>query len=115
MNVSKLDPAPARHETFRRNRERFISEGAGCYALTNFSQEVMYVGRAKNLRRRFIQHLDSPDKTAVTSLGKAMIFWWLETAEINKLEKLERTWMNIHSLHEGARPTLNRVDSPMLI
>jgi excinuclease UvrABC nuclease subunit len=49
MNITALVPAPARREAFRRNRERFIPDKPGCYALTNFSKEVMYVGLAKNL------------------------------------------------------------------
>jgi hypothetical protein len=109
MKVDKLVPIPAQHEAFSRNRERFIPEGCGCYVLTSFSREVMYVGLAKNLRRRFTQHLDSPDKIAVTKLGRAILFWWYETAETNKVE---RTWMNIHSLSEGALPILNSVYSP---
>jgi hypothetical protein len=109
MNITALVPEPARREAFRRNRERFIPDKPGCYALTNFSKEVMYVGLAKNLRKRFTQHLDSEQKTAVTALGRAILFCWLETEDINKVE---RTWMNIHIQHEGALPVLNSVYSP---
>ena len=109
MNVDKLVPTPSRNEVFRRNRERFISAGSGCYVLTNFSQEVMYVGLAKNIRKRFTQHLDSPHKIAVTKMGKAIFFFWLETPDTNKVE---RTWMNIHVLNEGILPILNGVYSP---
>jgi hypothetical protein len=109
MKVATLVPEPTRSEAFRRNRERFIPDAPGCYALTNFSREVMYVGLAKNLRRRFTQHLDNDQKTAVTSLGKVILFWWFETEDTRKVE---RTWMNIHIQHEGALPILNRVYSP---
>lgn len=55
------------------------------------------------------QHLDSQEKTCVTSLGRAVLFFWVETDDLNKLE---RTWMNIHIQHEGAIPELNKVYSP---
>lgn len=109
MNVATLVPEPTRREAFRRNRERFIPNASGCYVLTNFSNEVMYVGLASNLQRRFNQHLDSDQKTSVTALGKAILFWWCETEEVNKVE---RTWMNIHIQHEGRLPLLNSVYSP---
>lgn len=109
MNLSELAPAPTKSDAFRRQRERFIPEQPGCYVLTTFEREVMYVGLAKNLRRRFNQHLDNDQKTAVTGLGRAIFFWWLEAEDINKIE---RTWMNIHIQHEGGLPLLNKVYSP---
>jgi hypothetical protein len=112
MNVQALVPEPIQSETFRRNRERFIPDKPGCYVLTNFSKEVMYVGLAKSLRRRFSQHLDSEQKTAVTKRGRAVLFWWVETEDINKIE---RTWMNIHIQHEGVLPLLNGVYSPTAV
>lgn len=110
MNIDKLVPSPSRHEAFRRNRGNFVPEVSGCYVLTSFSREIMYVGLAKNLRRRFIQHLDSPDKVSVNKLGRALLFWWYTSTDINKVE---RTWMNIHLLEEGALPVLNKVYSPV--
>jgi hypothetical protein len=110
MNVSTLDPHPIKSEAFRRNREKFIPEGSGCYVLTNFLRQVMYIGLARNLRRRFNQHLDNNKKTEVTRLGKAVLLFWLETDDINKVE---RTWMNIHIQHEGTLPLLNAVYSPI--
>ena len=109
MKIARLVPVLSNRESFLRNRERFIPIVRGCYALNNFSEEVLYVGLAKNLGRRFTQHLDSPDKIAATTLGRAILFWWLATADIHKVE---RTWMNIHLQYEGALPILNRVYSP---
>ncbi|MGB7369295.1 MAG: GIY-YIG nuclease family protein, partial [Methylovirgula sp.] len=91
-------------------RERSIPERSGCYVLTNFSNEVMYVGLARNLRRRFSQHLDSDSKVATTAIGRAILFFWYETLDINKVE---RTWMNIYIQHEGSLPRFNKVYSPV--
>lgn len=109
MNISELVPAPSNSDAFRRHRERFIPEQPGCYVLTTFEREVMYLGLTKNLRQRFNEHLDNEQKTAVTKLGRAIFFWWLETEATNKVE---RTWMNIHIQHEGGLPLLNKVFSP---
>jgi GIY-YIG catalytic domain len=86
-----------------------IPAARGCYVLANFREEVLYIGLAIDLRRRFGQHLDSPEKIAPTSLGVAVFFYWLESPDTNKLE---RTWMNIHQLAEGKLPVLNSVYSP---
>lgn len=109
MKVDALKPVPKNHEAFRKNRERFIPQGSGCYVLTTFSRDVLYVGLASSLRRRFGQHLENPEKNVITPVGRAILFWWLESNEINKLE---RTWMNIHMLAEASLPILNKAYSP---
>lgn len=109
MNVGTLTPQPSNSESFRRSRERFITESAGCYVLSTFDGRVLYVGLAENIRRRVNQHLDSRAKTESTTDGRAVIVHWLETKETNKVE---RTWMNIHITCEGRLPILNSVYSP---
>lgn len=109
MNVDELVPQPPRFETFRRDRERFVPEASGCYVLTTFSRVVLYLGLAQNLRRRLNEHLDNPGKTKETKLGRAILFFWIETPDIYSLE---RAWMNTHIQHEGALPELNKIYSP---
>lgn len=109
MKLELLVPQPSISEPFRRNRERFIPAKPGCYALTTIERNVLYIGLTINLRRRVNEHLDSVAKTSLTSEGRAVFFYWLETAEVNKVE---RTWMNIYLLAEGRLPVLNSVYSP---
>jgi len=112
MNVSTLIPQPQRRAGFLRSRERFVSEKSGCYVLTTFEGIVLYVGLAVNIRKRMNDHLDSPLKTKETPLGRAVWFYWLECEET---EKIERTWMNIHTNVEGTLPILNSLYSPVAI
>ena len=110
MNVSSLTPSPAQQETFLRSRERFVPKTSGCYVLATFDSTVLYVGLSVDLRKRMNDHLDNGEKTSETKLGRAVRFYWLETAE---LQKVERTWLNIHIQHEGVMPVLNRIYSPV--
>lgn len=110
MKVAKLSPPVEACEAFRKSRERFVPDGAGCYALTTFDGEVLYIGLAKNLRRRIAQHLDTPAKTLPTSSGRAVTVHWRFTEQ---LEQLERTWLNIYEQQEARLPALNRVHSPV--
>jgi hypothetical protein len=64
---------------------------------------------ATNLRKRFNDHLDNPSKTSETQFGRAVFFFWIESGELNKIE---RTWMNIHTINEGSLPILNSIYSP---
>jgi hypothetical protein len=112
MNISELVPQPSHCEAFRRNRERFVPDRPGCYVLTTFDKTVIYVGLATSLRQRMDNHLEDPIKTAETKFGRAIWFHWIETSDI---EKIERTWMNIHIQCEGSLPPLNRVYSPVSI
>lgn len=109
MKLSLLVPAPTHSETFKRSRERFIPSVAGCYVLTTFEKDILYIGLAVNLRRRINDHLDTPAKTGLTEQGRAVLVHWFETPEINKVE---RTWLNIHLLNEAVLPVLNSIYSP---
>lgn len=110
MKLELLVPKPVGSESFRRHRERFVPEKPGCYALTNFGRDVLYIGLTKSLRRRLNEHLDNEAKTGLTTLGRAVFFYWLESEDLNKVE---RTWLNIHLSNEGRLPILNSVYSPI--
>lgn len=112
MKVGDLSPCPTDKEPFRRAQTRFVSEKSGCYVLATFEEEILYVGLAKNLRRRFGQHLDTAEKVTATADGRAVWFFWLECTD---LEKVERTWMNSHALCHGVWPVLNKVYSPTAV
>lgn len=114
MKVGALSPPVTASDAFRKNRERFFPPGAGCYVLTTFDGEVLYIGLATSLRRRIAQHLESPDKTALTPTGRAVLVHWRMAGDL-ELEKLERTWLLIHEQHEGRLPVLNRVHSPVSV
>ena len=109
MTIDLLVPRPAQKRRFSRAHQKFVPDRPGCYVLTTFSDEVLYVGLAVDLRRRMGNHLDDGAKTSETVLGRAIWFYWLETDD---LPRGERTWMNIHNLEEGRLPLLNSVYSP---
>lgn len=111
MNIDKLSPPPIGREAFNRSRLRNIPSESGCYALTTFSREVLYIGLTVNLRNRMNNHLDNPAKNIATPSGRAVLFYWL-TIEAGELNKLERTWLNIHVENEGKFPLLNKMFSP---
>jgi hypothetical protein len=54
-------------------------------------------------------HLDNLSKTGETKLGRAVLFFWIETLDTNKTE---RAWMNTHHQNEGVLPVLNLIYSP---
>lgn len=109
MKCSVLIPQPTQWEPFSRNKAKFVPGGPGCYVLATFEDHVLYVGLALSLQRRFNDHLDNPEKTKPTAEGRATKFYWVETPDINRVE---RTWLNIHVSNEGRYPLLNKVFSP---
>jgi hypothetical protein len=110
MNVDLLVPKVLAREPFRRDCYRFVPAKPGCYVLTTFGGDVLYIGLTKNLRRRLEEHLDNSQKTLATGVGRAVFFNWRETPD---LQKVERTWMNIHEIAEARLPILNSVFSPV--
>ncbi len=112
MKVRDLSPQPQCKLPFRGSFYLRVPSQSGCYVLSNFAGTILYIGLSKCLVRRFNQHLESPDKTAPTPLGKAFWFHWLLYENI---EKLERTWLNAHEIAEGKLPHLNSHRSPLSI
>lgn len=110
MKIEELRPTTAHRQAFRRDRQRYIPEVSGNYALTLFDGTILYVGLTTNLHHRFQQHLDSPEKTQATALGRAVLFYWLEAVDI---QQIERGWIFMHWNQHGTRPLLNKADSPV--
>lgn len=109
MNIASLIPRPEAKLPFRLAHLKFAPTRSGCYVLSTFDGFVLYLGLAIDLRRRLEDHLGSPDKTRLVKGGRAVWFHWLQTSDVNKVE---RTWMNIHIQHEGRLPELNAIYSP---
>lgn len=112
MKVEELTPLPAKKELFALRSERNIPVDSGCYVLTTFDNEILYIGLASNLRARFRSHLESPEKNSLTELGRATWFSFLLYSPDN-LPKLERTWMHKYEGVHGELPALNKVHSPL--
>lgn len=108
MNVEALDPPPGGRRRFHLSHQKFVPARSGCYVLSTFADVALYIGKTTDLRRRLGDHLDSSAKTGETPLGRAIWFHWIETRD---LDRVERTWMNIHIQHEGCLPKLNAVYS----
>ena len=75
---------------------------------------VLYVGLATNLRERMEQHLDDPKKTSPTEKGRAVWFHWIQLDPL-ELERVERSWLNIHEQLEAVKPILNSIHSPVRV
>lgn len=112
MIYSQLIPCPNVKITFSYAVSFQIPEISGCYTIVNLSGEILYIGLSKNLKNRFCQHLESREKTVIGSYGKPSFFNYL-FAEVNLLEKIERTWMNQFTMLHGHLPILNKVSSPL--
>ena len=109
MRIEKLIPKVQGWEPFARSKAKFVPASPGCYVLSTFEGDVLYVGLAKDLRRRFNEHLENPEKKNPTEEGRATKFHWFETQD---MQRVERTWINIHVDAEGRMPLLNKVYSP---
>jgi len=112
MKISELKPQPDGKTNFKLSQYNFIPTFSGCYVLTTFNDDILYIGQAVNLRRRFEQHLKNPEKTLPTETGKAISFFFLSWNK-NEIGKLERTWLNIYENKHGTLPILNKIHSPI--
>lgn len=107
MKVASLRPPPAQSQVFDLKWANHIPQGSGCYVLAAFSDEILYIGETKSLRRRFKQHLNDNEKTNPTAKGRALHFYWLEAGE-EKIAELENAWLQRHEALCGKKPILNK-------
>ena len=111
MLVSLLIPQTEKRVEFSRSWVVATPVVSGCYVLTTFLGEILYIGQSINLARRMEEHLDDPVKTGATPFGKAFWFYY-ELLESHRLDSLERGWMNAHIRTEGCLPFFNGVNPP---
>lgn len=118
MKISALIPKCGGKVEFSRRELPRVPESPGCYALSNYRGDILYVGQtgqtesaARTLRVRMGEHLDAPDKTAATTWGAAFWFHYLVAAR-PELNRIETGWVRQHEGVEGRMPPLNKRSPP---
>ena len=112
MKIKELSPTPEDKVHFKLSSFKSVPKKTGCYVLTTFENDILYIGLSDNLYDRFQQHLDNPAKTNPTKEGKA-IWFYFTVYDPKNLPKLERTWLNHFETMHGRLPILNKVNSPI--
>jgi excinuclease UvrABC nuclease subunit len=112
MKIDDLIPYPKDRVNFKLASYKYVPKVTGCYVLTTFDKDILYIGLSENLYDRFQQHLNNPEKTNSTAEGKAIWFYFATYNPIN-LPQLERTWINQFVALHGHLPILNKVNSPI--
>jgi hypothetical protein len=108
VNVADLLPEVQLRVPFAPWALVHVPDDAGCYALCALADHVLYVGRAKNLRRRADQHLARRAAWAHPEWGFALTFFY-RPAPVEALAGIERGWMNVALLADGRLPPWNSV------
>ena len=112
MRIEQLSPKPDNKVQFKLSFYKNVPKISGCYVLSTFENDILYIGFSDNLNNRFQQHLDNSEKTRPTLNGKAVWFYYIEY-DITNLPKLERTWINQFEAIQGELPILNKIHSPI--
>lgn len=112
MKINELNPKPLVRVHFKLSSFKSVPHENGCYVLTAFDEQILYIGLATDLNNRFKQHLDNPEKTNPTAEGRAVWFYFT-TFDPKNLPKLERTWINQFTNKNGRLPILNKINSPI--
>jgi excinuclease UvrABC nuclease subunit len=112
MKVNELVPVPTDKVIFKLQSFKLVPKQEGCYVITTYNDEILYIGLSDNLYNRFQQHLDNPAKTNPTVIGRAIWFHYL-IYDPRQLERLERTWLNQYESLNGRLPLLNKFNSPV--
>ena len=111
MTAGELTPPSEAACPFQLSSLKRMHTGPGCYALTNFAGEIIYIGQAANLRSRLLNHFDGPKRDALTSKGRISTVEW-RGVDTRGLDSTERGWIGLYALREGELPPLNKQDGP---
>lgn len=110
MQIGVLQPEPNSRLAFQQSQFHRVPRESGCYVLATFDDHILYLGKTNNLKRRFNEHLQNPDKLVKTERGIAFWFYYLQS---ENPDCLERTWLNHYRSLEGGLPVFNKIDSPI--
>ncbi len=111
MLVSSLKPETEGRIQFLYSTLRTAPQNSGCYTLTAYEGEVLYIGQAIDICKRMEQHLEAGDKRRSTPWGVA--FWlYYRLCDARDLNNLENGWFNEYLLKEGLMPFFNKMRPP---
>jgi excinuclease UvrABC nuclease subunit len=109
MTIDKLSPKIESTFEFEFSNLKKVPIVFGCYVISNFNNEIMYIGKATNLKNRFTNHLDTPEKNIKTKIGKSYWFSYRICKNEFEISKLERGWLNEYQLKKGDLPIFNKI------
>lgn len=112
MKIQQFIPAVEKRFEFTLKFRKFVPRSIGCYVLTTFDGEVLYVGLTDDLNRRFFEHRETKEKRVPTLNGKAFWFYY-QTCEEKETFRIERSWLNQYLGFHGILPVLNKINSPV--
>src|SRR5579862_3449642 len=113
MRLSSLRPAFERSAQFEYRFLRALPATAGCYALSTASDEILYIGQARSLQSRLLQHWENGRHKESTIHGRISRVSVIEVADPAALNAYERGWINQCELEDGALPALNKISAPV--
>ena len=112
MEAGELRPGIERRVSFTLSSGGIVPDQPGCYALTTFSGEIVYIGQTDDLNRRFAEHCGDPDKRVMTPFGVVQ-FLQFRRCPLSDLNDLESTWTNQYEMRNGGElPYLGRLRPP---
>ena len=111
MKSSCLFPRPTERVVFRAYYCHLVPRCAGCYAITSFDDDILYIGKSIDLKRRFLEHINSSkNNTKVSICG--LIWFYYYVADMKCISDIEKSWMKQHTEAHGQLPTLNILYAP---
>ena len=113
MKATLLTPSLEGRVEFAAGHLNRISPMTGCYVISNFADDILYIGKTVNLQKRFMEHIATPEKSVLTQNGRAYWFHFLKVSSESRLSSIERGWLNQYELEEGCLPVLNKVRAPI--
>lgn len=112
MKVAWLEPKVVNKVHFTWKGHILVPDSAGCYAITTFSEEVVYVGIASSLRNRMGDHLETPEKRGGFNGEVSYWFHFLEEGNEYQRKRIEAGWLLLSTAIDGCYPPLNKIASP---
>ena len=111
MQIKCLKPLIEVTLEFKLSNYKKVPTTFGCYVISNFNYEIMYIGKASNIQLRFFNHLETFEKTQLTEIGAAYWFSFKPCKNEFEISRLERGWLNDFILKEGKKPIFNKINA----
>ena len=109
MFVDQLHPKVENRVDFSLASLGVTPEVAGCYVLSSFQGDILYIGKTKSLHKRLEQHCNDLEKQQRSPVGVVQ-FMYYRVCSAAEMTELERAWTAQFAMrNKGALPHFARI------
>lgn len=106
MQVGHLQIALSGRTYFQPESLHLVPNHPGCYVLSDWNDEILYIGKTNSLHRRMGEHLNNAQQGGFTYWNNVVWFDYV-LLYFHQIDQTEQALLTQHQQQTGTYPVLN--------